>query len=145
MKKKLMGLLLVMGLLLTFAAIKPASADAATVPARFRHNWYYTLSSSMKRNDPLFVKITKHSIDRGDKAYHNKISGSNLQVIKRSKGWYEMGAKGISNTRYKVTKRKINGVKRTVLLARGVRSRYATVYMLGRKHILPLGSATVRV
>lgn len=140
-----MGLLLVVGLLLTFVAIKPASADAATVPARFRHDWYFTLESAMKRNDPLFIKFRKHSLDRGDKTFHNRISGANLQVIKRAKGWYEMGAKGITNTRYKVTKRKINGVKRTVLLSRSVGGIYVTVYMLGRKHILPFRDATIRI
>lgn len=142
MKKWFTGILVVMGMFAAFVAIKPADASAATVPSSLRHAWYLNLATTKK--DPEFVKFGTHSIDTGNKGFHNKISGSNLSVKKRAKGWYEIGYKGNKNSTYKATKKKINGVKRTVLLKRYLgNSHVADVFMLGRKHILPLNDSTV--
>lgn len=144
MKKLIIAVLVSLGLVLVFATVKPVTADAATVPSRFRHAWYFNLP--LQKKNPLFIKFTKSSIDTGDKTYHSKISGSNLQVIKRAKDWYQIGYKGVNSARYKVTKKKISGVKRYVLLKlSSASSHYADVFMLGRKHVLPLADSTVRV
>ncbi|ANZ60977.1 hypothetical protein [Secundilactobacillus paracollinoides] len=113
-----------------FAAAKPAQA-ATKVPSSLRHSWYMTLPSI---KDPSFIKFTSRSIDVGDKSYHNKISGSNLQVIKKSGGWYEIGYKGITNPTYRTKKIKIGNTKRTVLLKKySKNSHYADVFLNGKK------------
>lgn len=116
------------------------SAQAATkVPVGMRHAWYQKLKDA---KDPEFIKLMKNSIDSGSKAYHTKLKGARLQVIKKSGGWYQIGARGITNPTYKLKKLKIGGTKRTVLLKKYSKSsHYASVYLKGKKTVLPLANA----
>lgn len=127
------------GLALTIGTgVVPAKA-ATKVPSAMRHSWYQPFKDV---KDPMFIKFSATSIDTGSKGYHNKIAGKKLQVIKKKSGWYQIGAAGISNPTYKVTKLKVDGKKRTVLLKKFSKSsHYADVYVNGTKTKITVSAA----
>lgn len=130
MKIKHLGLVLLAAGCLSAATI--TTADAATkVPSKFRHSWYMPLKQD---KDPQFIKFKASSMDSGNKSFHHKISGKDLQVLKKKRGWYQIGYKGNANSLYKIQKLKVSGKKRTVMLQKNSnKSHDATVYLNGKK------------
>ena len=107
----------------------PSNASARTIPTGMRHNWYQNFTHT-KLSDSSFIKLRATSIDSGTKQFHSKVTKSNLQVIKKTGGWYQIGAKGIANPAYKLKKLKIAGKYRVVLLKRySTKSHYADVFV----------------
>jgi len=142
MQKKMLLLALMAGIALTTTGLSTTNAAAATkIPSKFRHSWYQPLKNT---SNPSFIKLKATSIDAGSKTFHQKLSGKQLQVLKKKSGWYQIGAKGITNPTYKVTKLKVDGKKRTVLLKKyTTKSHYADVYVIGTKTKISLNAATL--
>lgn len=140
MQKKSIVLALAASLFLTTTGLNLTTADAATkVPNKFRHSWYQPLKNM---GNPSFIKLKAKSIDFGSKTFHHKISGKQLQVLKKKGGWYQIGAKGTNSAAYKVKKIKVDGKKRTVLLERNTpKSHYAAVYVIGTKTKISLNAS----
>ena len=142
MNKITKTIVLVLTTALAFCMVTGYAAEASsTVPKSLRHEWYQPLKNV---KDPMFIKLKSHAMDSGSKAFHHKISGKDLQVIKKSKGWYQIGYTGNNNPTYKVTRRKVSGKKRTVLLKKNSsHSHYADVFLIGKKTKMNLGESSV--
>ena len=125
MNKITKTIVLVLTTALAFCMVTGYAAEASsTGPKSLRHEWYQPLKNV---KDPMFIKLKSHAMDS-----------------KKSKGWYQIGYTGNNNPNYKVTKRKVSGKKRTVLLKKNSsHSHYADVFLIGKKTKMSLGESSV--